>query len=143
MQHAWLMVPVVVGASQPLLWEMNLRVARRLGDMEAAVALHVVGAVVGLGWLAAGLRGPGLAQAARVPWWAWLAGAVGVTGMAAMNRAMPRTGVAAALALAVAAQLGAALLAERLGWTAAAQPVAPSRWLGAALLAVGAWLVSR
>jgi len=48
MQAAWLLAPLVAGHSQPVRWQMNLRVARVTGDMEAAVVLHVVGTLVGL-----------------------------------------------------------------------------------------------
>ena len=79
-----------------------------------------------------------------MPWWAWLAGVIGVSGMAAINRAIPEIGVSAALAGIVAALFVASLLFEHYGLMGADVRAAdPSRWLGAALLAAGAWLVSR
>ena len=141
---AWWLVPVVVGLMQPVLWQMNLRLAKGTGDMEAAVILHVVGTVVGFGWVAAGLRQQGFSQLGSLPWWAFLGGAIGVTCMAAMNRAIPSIGVAAALALTVAAQLVAALLFEQFGLLGAEErAVSMGRWLGVGLLTVGAWLVTR
>lgn len=140
----WWLVPVVVGLMQPVLWQMNLRLAKGSGDMEAAVLLHLVGTVVGLGWVGMGLRQQGFGQLGSIPWWAFLGGAIGVTCMAAMNRAIPAVGVAAALALTVAAQLGAALLFEQFGLLGAELRAASlSRWLGVVLLSVGAWLVTR
>lgn len=144
MPSSWLLVPILVGLFQPLLWQMNLRLARASGDMEAAVLLHVVGTVVGIGWIMAGLRGQGPSQLSGVPWWAWLGGALGVTGMAAMNRAIPSIGVASALALTVGSQLLAALIFEHFGLLGATLRIAsPDRLLGAGLLTLGAWLVSR
>ena len=142
---AWAIVPLVVGLSQPAVLAMSVEYARRTGVMESAIALHVVGSVVGVGWLAAGLRGEaGFAGMAAVPWWAWLGGAIGVTCMAAMNRATPELGVAAALAIAVASQLTGGLVVEQLGWLGSeVRAATPDRWLGAALLALGAWLVAR
>ena len=53
----WLVVPIIVGLSQPLIWQMNLRVARHTGNMESAVILHIIGAVFGLSLALGGLRG--------------------------------------------------------------------------------------
>ena len=144
MRVLWLLTPILVGLVQPILWQMNLRVARTTGVVEAAVVLHVVGVAVGLGWWLGGVRGAGWSGLSAVPWWAWLAGALGVTGMAAMNRAIPEVGIATALALTVAAQLAFSLVFEQYGLMGAElRPFDPSRWLGVALLAGGAWLVSR
>ncbi len=141
----WIVIPLVVGLSQPVLWQMNVRVAESTGHVEAAVLLHVIGAGAGIGFVMAGLRGAGgWAGLAQVPWWAWTAGIVGVAGMAAMNRAIPELGVATVLALTVAAQFSAALLFEHYGLMGAKVHAATlTRWLGAAFLVAGAWLVSR
>lgn len=141
----WFLLPVVVGLTQPVIWQMNLAVAQRTGIVESAIVLHLVGTVVGIGWLLAGARGaPGLAGLGAVPWWAWFAGALGVTGMAVMNRTMPVMGVSAALAVLVASQFGASLLVEHLGLLGAPlREASLSRCAGVLLLAGGAWLMSR
>ena len=84
----WLSIPIIVGLSQPLIWQMNLRMARHTGNMESAVILHIVGAVFGLSLAMGGLRGGWEGGLSAVPWWAWLAGAIGVSCMAMMNRAI-------------------------------------------------------
>jgi transporter family-2 protein len=140
----WLLAPIAAGLAQPIIWQMNNRVARALGDTEAAALLHLVGAVAGLGWMAVGLRGGGSGGLATIPWWAWLGGAVGVSCFAAVSRAMPKLGLAACFAIIVAAQLIGGLVFEQTGWMGATLRDATwDRWLGAGLLVVGAWLVSR
>jgi transporter family-2 protein len=141
----WLLIPLAFGIAQPVLWLMNQAVARATGNMESALILHVVGSVVGVAWLGVGLRGDGSWSALTdLPWWVFLAGALGVTGMAGMNRAIPEVGVAACLAALVASQFGFALLCEHHGWLGSeVRPATLGRWAGAALLAFGAWLVSR
>ncbi len=143
--HAWLLVPLAFGVAQPVLWLMNQAVARATGNMESALVLHVVGALVGVAWLGVGVRGSGSwSELAGLPWWVFLAGALGVTGMAGMNRAIPEIGVAACLAALVASQFVFALLCEHHGWLGSdARAATPDRWAGAVMLAVGAWLVSR
>lgn len=141
----WLAIPILVGLCQPLIWSMNMAVMRRTGVMEASVILHAVGTAVGLMWLVGGLRGgPGFSQLGQIPWWAWLGGAVGVTCMAAMNRTIPVLGVSAALAILVATQFAASLVFEHYGWLGTeSRALTGARALGAALMAVGAWLITR
>ena len=140
----WLLVPVVVGLAHPILLQMCVRVTEETGDMESAVILHVVGTVVGLGWMGVGFRGGGFGGMGSVPWWAFLAGAIGVTCLAAANRTVPIVGVATFCALAVASQLVMALIFDRYGLMGAElRDVNLSHWVGVGMLAVGAFLVSR
>jgi transporter family-2 protein len=144
MNPLWLIIPVLIGLAQPVLMQMCVLVSRDTGDMESAVILHVVGTLVGLGWLGMGLRGGGFSGMGNIPWWAFLGGAIGVTCMAAMNRTVPVVGVATFCALAVASQLTLALLFDRHGIMGAeVRQISLSHWIGAGLLAVGAFMVSR
>lgn len=144
MRALWFLVPAVFGALQPVIIQMNLSVARFAGVVEAAVLLHIVGAVFGLGIWGLGLRGVGFGAIAAAPWWAFLGGCIGVSGMAALNRAIPETGVTAAVGLMVAFQLAFSLVLEHCGWLGADIRLAtPGRVVGVVLLAAGAWLVSR
>ncbi|HCH64320.1 MAG: hypothetical protein CL927_08245 [Deltaproteobacteria bacterium] len=144
MHPIWLLIPLLVGAVQPVVWQMNVRLAKFTGEMESAVLLHVVGTIVGLGWMSVGLRQAGLGAALSAPWWALLGGAIGVTAMAGMNRAIPEVGVGAAIALTVASQLVAAVVFEHFGLMGSLQrPATLARLAGVLLLALGAWLVTR
>ena len=144
MHPLWLLIPLMVGAVQPVIWQMNVRLAKSTGEMESAVLLHLVGTIVGLGWMSVGLRQAGFGGTLSAPWWALLGGAIGVTAMAGMNRAIPEVGVGAAIALTVASQLVAAVLFEHFGLMGSLQrPATVSRVAGVLLLAVGAWLVTR
>ena len=144
MNLMWLLVPLIIGLAHPMILQMSVRVSRTTGDMESAVILHVTGSVVGLGWMAMGLRGSGFGGLNAVPWWAYLAGAVGVTCLAVTNRTIPVIGVATFCSLAVASQLVAALLFDRYGIMGAdVREVTASHWMGVGFLSVGAFLVSR
>jgi transporter family-2 protein len=144
MRFLYWLAPVVVGILQPVIWGMNLRVDKASGPIEAATVLHVVGVFAGLAWFAVGVRGAGFGQLASVPWWAWLGGVVGLSGMAATIKSMPVVGVSAATALIVAAQLGASIAFEHYGWLGLeVRPATWSKVAGALMLASGAWLVSR
>lgn len=144
-RHAWPLIPLFAGFCQPLIWAMTLRLTRHTGALEASAILHVVGALAGGLLLLVGLRGaPGLTGAGGAPWWAFLGGAIGVSLMAGLNRAIPVVGVALSTALLVAAQLGFSLLFEHYGWLDLPRnPATLSRGVGAVMLVVGAWLISR
>ena len=144
MNLTWLLVHLIIGPAHAMILQMSVRVSRTTGDMDSAVVLQVIGSVVGLGWMAMGLRGSGFGGLNAVPWWAYLAGAVGVTCLAVTNRTIPVIGVATFCSLAVASQLVAALLSDRYGIMGAdVREVTASRWVGVGSLSVGAFLVSR
>jgi transporter family-2 protein len=144
MNPLWLIIPIGVGLAQPAIMQMCVRVSRATGDMESAVILHIVGTLVGLGWMGVGLREGGFSGMGNAPWWAFLGGVIGVSCMAAMTRTIPVVGVATFCALAVASQLIMALLFDRHGIMGAEiRDITFSHWLGAAMLALGAFLVSR
>ena len=144
MNIMWLIVPLIIGLAHPVILQMSVRVSRTTGDMESAVILHVIGSIVGLGWIAMGLRGGGFSGLSAVPWWAYLAGAIGVTCLAVTNRAIPVIGVATFCSLAVASQLIAALLFDRFGFMGAeVRDVTTTHWLGVGFLSLGAFLVSK
>ena len=144
MHPTWLLIPIFVGLAQPVIWQMNVRLAKATGEMESAVLLHVVGTIVGLGWMSVGLRQEGFGGTLSAPWWVLLGGAIGVTAMAAMNRAIPEIGVGAAIALTVASQLLAAVVFENYGLMGSDhRPLTWARLAGVLLLAMAAWLVTR
>ncbi len=141
----WLLAPILVGLSNPVLWQMNVRMSDRSGEMEAAVVLHVVGALAGAAIVTLGLKGTvGWSGVASAPPWAFLAGVIGVCGMAGTIKAIPVVGIAAVFGLTVAAQMIAALVFESQGWLGTElRTVDWTRIVGALLLAFGAWLVTR
>ncbi len=142
---AWPLFPVFAGLCQPFIWAATLRLARHSGAMEASMLLHVVGALMGSALLLLGMRGtPGLAGVGAAPWWAFLGGAIGVTLLAGLNKAVPIVGVALATALMVASQLSFSLLFEHYGWMELPRnPATLTRGLGVVFLVLGAFLVSR
>lgn len=144
MNPLWLLVPILIGLGQPVLMQMSVRLSKATGEMESAVILHIVGALIGVFWLGVGLRGAGFSEMGVAPWWAYLAGAIGVTCLAAMNWTVPVIGVATFSALVVASQLVVALVFDRYGIMGAeVRAVDASHWLGVILLSSGAFLISR
>lgn len=78
------------------------------------------------------------------PGWAWFGGLYGACYVAALAYATPRLGLAAALTLAIAAQIATALLLDRYGLLGLKpEPLSAPRLAGAALVIAGVVLVRR
>ena len=138
----WFAFPILIGALQPFIIQMTLQLAKVMGDMPASAVLHLVGALAGLLFIGAGLRGGNQAWD-TIPWWAWFGGALGVCCLWMLNMTIPRLGIAATFATLVASQLVFSLVVERFGWLGASlREVHWPQLLGVVLLALGAYLVS-
>ena len=144
MNPLWFAVPIVVGFCHPIILQMSVRVSRLTGEMESAIVLHIIGAAVGFLWFFSGYRGLGFVSLKAIPWWAYLAGAIGVTCLAATNRAMPMIGVAGFCAIAIASQLLMALAFDHFGLMGATtKSIGITHIFGAFCLVVGAICVTR
>jgi transporter family-2 protein len=130
---------VAVGLQNPLAAQMG----RRVGILESAFIIHLGGAVLA-GVPLALLGGGGLGRWREVPWYALWAGGLGVVVVCAVSYIVPRIGIASAVSLLVAAQLGLGIALDHFGLMALElRPVDPARVGGMVLLLFGAWLVLR
>jgi bacterial/archaeal transporter family-2 protein len=136
---------VAVGAGLTVQIGMNATLGRTVGSpLLASVANFTIGLVALLVCACAlGARAaPG--SIGQVPAWAWFGGLLGAAYVASVTVLGPRLGGVALLALVLAGQLGAALIADQFGVLGFPRlPITPTRLLGAALLVVGALLVVR
>lgn len=130
---------VAVGLQNPLAAQMG----RRLGFLESAFVIHLGGAILA-GIPLALMGGGGLGRWREVPWYVLWAGGLGVVLVSAVSYIVPRIGIATAVSLIVATQLGVGVLLDHYGvlgldW----RPLEPARAAGMALLLAGCWLVLR
>jgi transporter family-2 protein len=139
------LLAVLVGAGLTVQVGMNATLARVTGAPAwAAVTNFGVGlvALVAFALLVGSRTTPG--SFGQVPGWAWCGGLLGAAYVASVTVLGPRLGAMALVSLALAGQLGAALIVDRYGVLGFPQvPITPVRLLGAALLLVGALLVMR
>lgn len=122
---------------------INALASSKLGLLEGAFLIHLVGAVAsGLTVLLAGLKGLGNWQ--NLPWYGYLGGLFGVLLVTGLSFATPRLGVTATLVLFVVAQLVTGAIIGSFGWFGTpVQPINLTKIAGAVFLLVGAWLVVR
>jgi len=136
---------VVLGAGTGIAFQMPMTalVAQRVGLAQSLLVVNLVGLVsVALVLVCRGT--PMLEGWRSIPPWALVAGPLGMGAMAALAFAIPRIGIAPTLVLSIAAQLIVGLLLDRLGFLGCeVRALELPRLAGAALLALGAWLVAR
>lgn len=78
-----------------------------------------------------------------VPWYAYLAGPLGILIISSIGFVIPRIGVASTLTLIVVSQLIVGVVMDHFGWLAMPRPVDLQRLIGIAILFVGTWIVLR
>jgi len=117
-------------------------IGERLGVIESVFILHVGGILLATVLILA-VRGGNLSAWRSLPWYAYIAGFLGVLIVAAISFAVPRLGLATTLTLSIVTQLLIGVVFDHFGLFGVPQPMTVSRGLGIAVLLVGTWLVLR
>lgn len=88
-------------------------------------------------------RGGHIMDWKSIPWYAYLAGPLGIVIISSIGFGIPRIGVASTLTLIVVSQLTVSVILDHFGWLTIAQPMDISRLIGIGVLFLGTWLVLR
>ena len=139
------LLAMLVGGALTVQVGMNATLARVIGSpLWASVINFAIGllALVGFAVVAGARASTG--SFGQVPAWAWIGGLLGAGYVASVTILGPRLGGMTLVALVLAGQLLIALVVDQFGILGYPQiAVTPTRLLGAALLLVGALLVTR
>jgi len=137
-----LLVAAVGGVAIALQSLFSGVIGRHVGILGAVFIVHLTGLILAGVLLA--LRGGGLAGWQGIPWYALLAGFIGVAIVACISYAVPRLGLGNTLVITIASQLIVGAFLDHFGVLGAlVRPLDPPRALGIAVLILGAWLVVR
>ena len=143
MTSLFILLSLLTGVAMTLQTGLNSQLRMHLGGaMPAAfVSIGVSMALVACALL--GTRTPfPFAQLTRTPWWMWLGGACGVFIVATNIIVAPRLGAALLVSLAIAGQLGAAVILDHYGAFAfPMHPISVGRVVGSVLLIAGVTLI--
>ena len=126
---------------------INSLLSSRIGSLEGAFVVHLVGTVfAGAGLLLFSLLATsssvGLSAWRNAPWYAFLGGIFGVLLVTALNFATPKLGVSATIVIFLVAQLIVGAIIGHFGWLESpVKPIDLAKLIGFALLIAGAWLV--
>ena len=142
-----IIVVAIAGTLAGMQIPINSLLSSRIGSLEGAFVVHLVGTVfAGAGLLLFSLlatsSSAGLSAWRNAPWYAFLGGIFGVLLVTALNFATPKLGVSATIVIFLVAQLIVGAIIGHFGWLESPiKPIDLAKLLGFALLIAGAWLV--
>ncbi len=112
----YILLALLTGVAIAVQTGINTQLRAFLGSpLQAVFVSFSVGTLV-LALTLVGLRSPPpVAQWARMPWWMWLGGICGLFIVSTNILVAPRLGAALLMSLAIAGQLGAALVLDHYG----------------------------
>lgn len=136
------LVAVVGGIAIALQSLFSGVIGKHVGILGSVFIVHLGGLALAGALLV--VRGGGLPGWQDIPWYAFLAGFIGVVIIACVSYSVPRLGLGNALVITIASQLVVGVILDHYGLLGAAvRELDPLRGLGIALLIVGAWLAIR
>lgn len=118
---------------------MSSVITQKLGPLESVFIIHIGGAIAAL--IPMIFVGSRLGQWKNVPWYALVAGALGLIVIMAMGYMIPRIGAAGALITLLAGQILVASILDHFGWLGMApRAIDLQRVIGFIVVMVGVWL---
>jgi len=133
----------IAGSGIAVQMPMMAIAAARAGLLPSLIVINSVG-VLGIA-LVVLVRGmPLLSAWSSLPWYAFVAGPIGMAAMAMIAFSIPRIGVSSTLVISIAAQLCVAVALDHIGFLGLeASPIGIPRISGIAMVALGAWLTTQ
>ncbi len=130
---------VAVGVQSPIAGAMG----RRVGGVAASFIIHLSGAILS-GVLLLARGGENVRDWNRLPWYMLGAGGFGLVLYLTINITLPRLGSTLMLVLIIIGQLLTGIVIDHFGLLGTVvRPVDAWRMVGAALVALGAYFISR
>ena len=137
-----LLLAALSGILMALQGSLNTALGKVVGLLEGTFVVHVVGSLVAMGLMLAGLRQGGLAQFREAPWYTYLGGVLSVGIIYLVAASISKVGVASATTSIIVGQVLTAAVVDHFGFFGL-EPLPFSLWrgLGILLMAGGAWLL--
>jgi transporter family-2 protein len=137
------LIAVIGGVAVGLQGPLTSMMSQRIGTLESVFIIHIGGAVIALLPLVF-LRGGHLSAWRSVPWYALMAGALGVVVLSAVSFTIPRLGASSTVTLLIAAELAVSAILDHYGLLGVTMhPIGLQRIGGFLLLMLATWLVVR
>lgn len=126
---------MAIGVQGPL----SSVITQKLGSLESVFIIHIGGAVAAL--IPMIFIGSRLGEWKSVPWYALVAGSLGLIVISVMGYAIPRIGAAGALITLMAGQILVASILDHFGWLGMApRAIDLQRIIGFVVVMFGVWL---
>ena len=138
----FLLLAALSGVLMALQGSLNSALSKVIGLLEATFLVHVIGSLLGLALLLAGLGQGNWQQFREAPWYTYLGGLLGVGIVYLVVAAISKVGVAPATTAIIVGQVSTAALVDFFGLFGM-EPLPFNYWkiLGLLLMAGGAWLL--
>ena len=138
-----ILVGLLGGVATALQGAFSGAIGQRLGDMTSILITYVSGGVL-IGLIAVVSGGSHLGEWRSLPWYAFLAGPMGLVIVGSLSYTVPRLGATGATVLFILSWLACSAVLDQFGWFGVAvRPLDGTRALGLLALLLGAWLVVR
>jgi transporter family-2 protein len=139
----FVILALLTGVTIAVQTGINTQLRSFLGSpLQAVFVSFMVGTVLVALTLVAKRDAPPLAKWAQMPWWMWLGGVCGLFIVSTNIVVAPRLGAALLISLAIAGQLGTALVLDHYGaFGFPVHTISPARVAGAVLLIAGVVLI--
>lgn len=135
-----MLIAIAAGIAVALQGQFMAVMNRTVGTATSVVITYGIGAIVAvLFWIT---RRDAHTPVRDIPWYAWMAGALGLIIVGGIGYAAPRLGLSRTIIITIAAQLAAAMLIDHFGlFSAEPRGLDVTRAIGFALTIGGAWLI--
>ena len=134
-----MLIAMISGISMALQGSLNAVLGKYVGQIEATLFVHIIGAAVVMMIVLAGLGQGDIANYATAPWYAYLGGLISVLIIYGVIASIPKVGVALATTAIIVGQVSTALLIDHFGLFGLKKvPFSWEKLVGLVLLAAGA-----
>jgi transporter family-2 protein len=137
------LIAIIGGAVVTLQAQMIGLMDQQIGTLESVFITYVSGGLL-IFFLLATMRGGNLNAWNKAPWYALMAGAMGLVIIGTLSYTVPRLGLVPTFTIFVASQFIIGALLDHFGLLGAAmRPIDLPRLVGVGVLLVGVWLILR
>jgi transporter family-2 protein len=139
-----MVIGIVSGAAIGMQGPMSTLIAQRMGLLESVLIVHLGGVVVALVPLLLFQGGGKLGSWRDLPWYVYLAGALGLVVFAAVIYLIPQIGATTTMMLIIVGQFIIGAVMDHYGWfEMAVRPFSTQKLIGLLVMLIGAWIVIR
>lgn len=140
---ALVIIAVIGGITVVLQAQMIGLMEQKMGTLESVFMTYGSGGLL-ISLILLAIRGGNLREWVNVPWYAFLAGIMGLIIIGTIGYTVPRLGLVTAFTILVATQFIGGALIDHLGLMGAeVRLLDPPKLLGMGVLLVGVWLIIR
>lgn len=140
----FMLIGVVSGVAIGMQGPMATMISQKMGLLESVFIVHLGGVVVSLFPLILLQSGGKLGEWRSLPWYVFLAGALGLIVFAAVTNLFPQIGATSTMMLIIVGQFIIGAVMDHFGWfEMTVRPFSLAKLVGLVIMMFGAWITLR